>query len=101
MTTNRVEIACTLEVEQLPGRADAWRDLLALVSDREPIDGGVRLTLPHRADVAATAAELATMEVGCCAFFTFQLTINKDTLLLDVTAPPDGQGVIDALTASS
>lgn len=97
MTTEPVDIACTLDAEQLPGRGAAWRDLVALATDRHPIDGGVRLTLPHRAEVAATAAQLATMEVDCCAFFTFQLTVDKDALLFDVTAPPDGQGVIDVL----
>jgi MerR family copper efflux transcriptional regulator len=97
VTTEPVEIACTLDAEQMPGREAAWHNLLAMVTAREPIDGGVRLTLPHRADLAATAAELATMEVGCCAFFTFRLTIDKDALLFDVTAPPDGQAVIDVL----
>ena len=97
MSTEPVDIACTLDAEQLPGREVAWRELVALATDRQPIDGGVRLTLPHRAEVAATAAELATMEVGCCAFFTFRLSIDKDALLFEVTAPADGQAVIDVL----
>ncbi len=101
MTADRIEIACTLDVEQLPGRETAWRALADLATARTPIEGGVRLTLPHRPEVAATAAELSAMEVGCCAFFTFRLTIDKDALFFDITAPPDGQGVIELLIASS
>ena len=38
-------IACTLGATALPARVDDWHALLAHVDRREPVDGGLRLTL--------------------------------------------------------
>jgi MerR family transcriptional regulator, copper efflux regulator len=58
-------VACTLDGEDMRQRAVQWRTLLD-GAHREPIPGGLRLTLP--ADRAAEIAELAVAEQRCCAF---------------------------------
>jgi hypothetical protein len=90
------DIACTLEVEAMPGRLDAWRLVLAAVSAREPVDGGLRLTLAEGADVAALA-ELVAAEQACCRFFAFALTVDQRGLGLEVRAPDEARELVDAL----
>ena len=92
---------CTLPTEELPLRAAEFADLFHdAVTSVTRIDlGRLRLTLRRDRDVAARAAELATAETECCAFFTFTLTVANDRLLLDVAVPPVRAAILDALAA--
>jgi len=90
-------IACTLTAGELTDRASEWAELLALVSERDATTNGVRLRLPSTPQAAATAADLIVREVQCCAFFTFVLNVDVTGVCLDVTAPPEGRGLLEQL----
>jgi hypothetical protein len=51
--------------------------------------------------VVAAATELAFREAACCPFFTFTVTLNTTGVWLEVTAPPEGRAVLDALFGNS
>jgi DNA-binding transcriptional MerR regulator len=87
-------VACTLDAADLPGRLDAWRELLTEVTTRERLDGGVRLTFPPDPVLAGRLGELAAHEQACCAFFTFALRLDTDGLTFDVTAPVDAAAIV-------
>ncbi len=90
----QVLVACTLEAADRPSRLGAWGELLAEVTGRQRLDGGVRLTFPPNAVLAGRLGELAAREQACCAFFTFALRLDADGLRFDVTAPEDAAGVV-------
>jgi hypothetical protein len=88
-------VACTLsDAGQLNQRLDDWRQLLAQATNREPIDGGLRLRFPSGAEVATDVARLAAAEVGCCGWIDFTIAVRADATLLDVQAGPDGYAVL-------
>ena len=89
-------IACTLSSEDVPARIAEWREVLASVTAREAIPGGLRLVLSDEAPVARIAA-LAVAEQQCCAFFRFALTVDGRGVALEVTAPGDGEAVVAEL----
>ena len=90
------DVGCTLPAEQLPTRLDDWRDALVGVTGREPIDGGIRLTLDPTASVGPLA-ELAVAERGCCGFLDFALVVDGRGTALEVRAPEDAAAVVDVL----
>ena len=57
-------IACTLGPQDVEARVDEWQAALAAVVAREPIDGGMRLSLPGGAPLGAIV-ELAQAEQAC------------------------------------
>jgi hypothetical protein len=89
-------IACTLSAAGMEAQLAAWRDLLTGVTEREPLDEGLRLTFGPGTDPAAVAT-LAAAEHGCCAFLRFALTINARGLALEVRTREDTQEVLVAL----
>ena len=94
-------IACTLSSDELADRSTEWTELLARVAEREATANGIRLRLPNTPQVAATAADLIVREVQCCAFFTFVLDVNATAMWLEVSTPPDGRELVEALFGSS
>jgi MerR family transcriptional regulator, copper efflux regulator len=96
-------IACTLDAAAMGGRLDEWAallaskaDLLAGVTGRAAIDGGVRLEFGPGTDVGELA-RLAAAEQGCCRFFSFALVIDGRGLALEVSAPDEAADVVTAL----
>ena len=90
------EVACTLDAEEMPGRLEDWRALVAHVVGRVAIEGGVRLQL----DAATPLDRLALLvqaEQGCCSFFAFALTVDGRGVALEVRAPPEGLDMVAAL----
>ncbi|MGI8794114.1 MAG: heavy metal-responsive transcriptional regulator, partial [Acidimicrobiales bacterium] len=76
---------------------EAWRQVLMLVSDRAPtVDGGLRLSLREGAPLDEVT-RLAVAEQGCCAFFSFALTIDDRGVALEVRAPADATEILHAL----
>jgi len=88
-------IACTLAPEDKGQRMTDWQDLLALVTGRTALDGGVRLTFAPATPVDRIAA-LAVVEQDCCSFFRFALTVDERGIALEVRAPADAQDVVAA-----
>src|SRR5690348_13653606 len=94
-------IACTLGAGAVDVRLDEWQTLLALVEERRPAEHGMQLRFPLDADVLAAVARLTTLEVECCAFFTFTLAIDAHAAWLDVAAPPDAVPLVTNLFGSA
>jgi len=90
-------IVCTLGPVDLGDRIAAWQRVVAGASPGpEPVDGGVRVRLPRSTDLVELARLIAD-EQTCCSFFTFTLTVGRESVLLDVTAPADGLPMVHAL----
>jgi len=81
-----IPIACTLTATGQAVRVDQWRALLHGAA-REPVDGGVRISLD--AELAGQVAALAAAEQQCCAFFDFTLRLTGGRLWFEVRAPAD------------
>lgn len=88
-------LICSLKPDRLRKRIDEWKAAVAR-GDLSPLPTGVRLQLPRDTDIAALA-RLAAEEQTCCQFFTFDIGIRPDEVVLDVTGPPSAQQVIYAL----
>lgn len=92
--TDAVPVACSLTDREAGERVEHWRRLVA-GADREPIEDGVRLTLP--AGDAGELAALAADEQRCCPFFDFRLHLAGPEVHLEVRAPADAAPVITEL----
>jgi hypothetical protein len=95
-------IACTLHPAEMRERAasiDALADD-ALLDQRE-IDGGLRTSFRAAPDVEQRLHELVAAESRCCAFLTFAIGRDDDTLWLDITGAPEARPVIDQFFAAA
>jgi DNA-binding transcriptional MerR regulator len=87
-------VACTLEAAELPGRLDEWRDVMAHVTARTPLAGGIRFHL-DAATPLGPLAELIRAEQSCCSFFEFALTVDRRGPALEVRGPAEGLALFD------
>ncbi|MEA3055116.1 MAG: hypothetical protein QOD30_548 [Actinomycetota bacterium] len=78
-------IACSLGADEVAGRIDEWQSVLAAVTSRSAIDGGLRLTFEGAP--LAELARLAVAEHDCCRFFAFAITVDERGVALEVRAP--------------
>jgi MerR family transcriptional regulator, copper efflux regulator len=92
-------IACTLAGSMMPGRLDDWRRLLAFVSRREAIDGGMRLTFTPEVS-SGSLMDLVAAEQECCRFFSFAITVDERGLALEVRAPAEAESLVTTLFGS-
>ncbi len=91
-------IACTLPAGEITGRTDDWRHLLGSVVDREALptgETGIRLVLDSDAPLDELT-RLAVAEQGCCAFFSFAITVDGRGLALEIRAPAHAEDVVVA-----
>jgi hypothetical protein len=89
-------IACTLTPDAMPGRRDAWRDVLDRVVARSTLpDGALRLELAPAALDGLSA--LVAAEHDCCRFFSFAITVDARGAALEVRAPDDAAPVVASL----
>jgi MerR family copper efflux transcriptional regulator len=91
-----VAVACTLGADEMGSRIAEWQDVLAHVRERTPIEGGLRLVLGGDVPMEEVL-RLAAAEHGCCAFFSFALTIDERGTALEVTAPADAAAMVEAV----
>ncbi len=95
-TSGAPALACTLNGFERVERAGRWQAVLAGVSDREAIRGGVRLRFDPARVRVVELAELAAAEVGCCRFFDISLHLGG-TPTLEVRAPEDALVLVHEL----
>lgn len=90
-----IPIACTLGADDLEDRLSEWDEVLGRATSRR-IDGPTAtLAFPvGDAGLAATIADLAVREVGCCGFFDFRVRVAAGRLELDIEVPPDAAAVL-------
>lgn len=89
-------IACTLAPTVMPGRFDEWEAVLAHVTARESIAGGIRATLGPAAPLA-DVIHLTAAEQECCRFFEFAVTVDRRGVALEVRAPDEALPVVHSL----
>ena len=88
-------IACSLEAGDREDRAEHWRRVLALVTERTAIPGGVKLTFAPDLPIGELA-ELAASETECCSFFQLSLHLGPP-VRLDAQAPDEGLALVHEL----
>ncbi|MFW6691453.1 hypothetical protein [Streptomyces sp. MAR4 CNX-425] len=94
--------SCTLPTEEQPLRVAAWDALFAerLVAVDRSRPLRLRLGLRGGDGVAERVRELAELESGCCAFFTFGTEDDGvGGLVLDIGVDRTHEAVLDALAA--
>jgi hypothetical protein len=93
---SEADIACTLGPSQVTDRIGDWRAILGHARSRTATDAGMRVEF-NDATPIEELARLAQAEQGCCRFFAFAITVDHRGLGLDVTAPSEARGVLEAL----
>lgn len=89
-------IACTLGADAIGARLDEWGSVLDHAVTRRAIEGGVRVELDSRSDLAELS-RLVAVEHDCCRFFSFTITIDGRGIALEVRAPEAAQAIVTAL----
>jgi hypothetical protein len=89
----RVLIACSLGAAELQTRLSQWQELLRRVSDRQPIEGGLRLVFLRSAPGDAIA-DLTVREHACCPFLDFTVDLEAEEPVVDVRGPAAAQPII-------
>lgn len=89
-------IACSLDHRDMQTRIGDWQAVLETVADRQPVQGGIRLTFGPDVDLSEVA-RLARAEWTCCSFFSFALTVDDRGVGLEVTAPDEAQTLITSV----
>jgi|SRR5829696_2727907 len=89
-------LVCTLPVDQVAGRLDAFRREVFghLRSMERPAPDRLRLLLGAGADPGRVRA-LLVREQACCAFLAFIITPDGDGLLVDLEVREDAAGALD------
>lgn len=86
-------VACSLAASERVDRAERWREVLAPVTARRRIDGGLRLEFdPGQVDIAELA-RVAAAEADCCGFLDLRLMFGP-VPVLEVRAPGDAFDVV-------
>jgi DNA-binding transcriptional MerR regulator len=93
-------VACSLSGADQRTRLADWEAVLAGVTARDAVDGGLALRFAPAPGLAARLAELAADEQACCPFFSFRLLLDGDGPVLEVRAPADAGDVVAALFGS-
>lgn len=93
LVVGQPSIACTIDQTEAGQRIRDWQAVLEYVTDRAPIDGGIRLTFGPTADVAEIT-RLARAEWACCSFFAFSVTVDDRGTALEVRAPDEARELV-------
>lgn len=94
--SGRDVIACGLDGPEREARVGRWREVLAAVTDRAAVPGGVALTFDSSRLRPAELAELAWSEAECCGFLDLTLHLGPPARL-DVRAPDDALVLVHEL----
>jgi hypothetical protein len=92
-------IACTLGADDVDGRLDDWKEMLAETTERIPTVDGIRILFARSVDVAGLA-RLVAAEQECCAFYTFAIVFTPDGIALEVHAPSGAEAMVKELFGS-
>ncbi len=90
MTYSEVPIACTLNPGEMTDRRALWERIDSAAVARTAERGGFRIAYQATEDVSQLLPSLVAAEAECCAFATWTVTRQADTLVLTVTGPDDG-----------
>jgi MerR family copper efflux transcriptional regulator len=91
-------LACSLTVAEGAERAARWRALLDThLLGRTATTLGQRLAFPCDTAVADELDTLVAAERDCCPFLTLNVERFDDTLILDITGPPDAAAIVETM----
>ncbi len=90
---------CTLGADAQVDRGTEWARMLTRASARELTDDRAELTFPRDPALASELADLVAREVDCCGFFTFTLTVSRDSIVLGISAPDEAKDLVTAFIA--
>jgi hypothetical protein len=93
-----IEQSCDLSPEALPLRLEEWRAALSgvVAVDRTSKVAG-RVVLDLGTSDVGEIARLCALEVGCCSFFAFSLTVSAEGRALIITVPAGSAPALDEL----
>ena len=94
-------LACSLSGKELRERGDWLERLGRHVVRREPRPGGMVVRFRREAGVEEELRELVAAEARCCPFLTLSVRAEGDLLELDVSGPPDAQGIVEEMFGAS
>jgi hypothetical protein len=89
-------IACTLGPGDFRQRL-AWIAALNCDALRARHQDGLRLELTYASAALDRVREMVARERDCCAFLTFELQQEADTVRLVIVAPEDARDALDAV----
>jgi hypothetical protein len=94
-------VACTLSSEELSTRGSRWlrlRDRGAV--DVATIPAGLRLRFRADPGVEHELRQLADLERECCGFAEWVVTVEDESVFLDVTAEGEAVSAVQSMFAS-
>lgn len=99
MTQKAIPISCDLTVAAAAGQVLEWKDLQGYATHVETLPTGARMRFP--AELEPRVADLASRESACCSFLDITVSVDDDTLVLEVTSEnPLALPVISAVTGA-
>jgi hypothetical protein len=88
METDTKEVKCKLTTSELQKRkASIIAELKALVLHRQELENGFSYKFEGKDEILDKVNIFIKTERMCCDFFTFQLTVEENTALLNITGP--------------
>jgi hypothetical protein len=95
--------SCTLDSADRQARGAEFGRLFsaAIRAVDRPEPTRLLLELEPTRRIAAQAAELAMAETACCSFFTFNMQVAAQRLVLDIAVPPAHVQALDALATAA
>ncbi|MBW3664344.1 MAG: hypothetical protein KY469_14685 [Actinobacteria bacterium] len=90
--------SCDLDDQGAKRRNVEFADVVERgLRDRKRTPHGVRLMFEHNDRLEDDVRELVDHESRCCGFFSFDVDVTEDAILVNVSAPADKDAYLDAL----
>lgn len=87
---------CTLGPEELVDRRAAWDEVAAALVERIRTENGFRARFRRSPDISDALRALVAAERDCCGWTLWALSDEGNSVVLDVTGPPDRIGALVA-----
>lgn len=92
----RRHLECTLGPEQLVDRRAAWGEVAAALVDRVRTENGFRARFRRSPGISDALRALVAAERDCCGWASWALSDEGNSVVLDVTGPPERIGALVA-----
>jgi hypothetical protein len=95
METATKPLTCKLTTPELQKRkATVIAELKALVLERKELENGFSYQFEGKDEILDKLNDFIKTERMCCDFFTFQITVEERTALLNITGPKGAKGFL-------
>jgi hypothetical protein len=97
METAAKPLTCKLTTPELQKRkATVIADLKALVLERKELENGYSYKYDGKDEILDKLNDFIKTERMCCDFFTFQITVEDNSVLLAITGPKGAKEFLKA-----